>query len=304
MKRKALSLAAGVCAAMIATAAPALAGNTATNSAGAIQVGAVSASPSTEASNGGTSASFIAPVTVGSGGDNTASNSTGAVQVGGGNRSHGSTGTAQVSGTHAKPSATAGSAGRSASVSASAGASGSGNSASGSTGAAQVGGGNTASGSTGAVQSSSPTGGATASAGGASASVPVGFDGTGGNSATGTTGALQLGGASNPFAPNESEPSQSTASAGTAPLVPTGAVTTPGTATGAVGAQQAPALAALRGAGTSRTLSAKHTAEKASARVPTGTLPFTGLALGGWLVLGASLLLLGIYRRRSRAALV
>ena len=63
MKRKALGLAAVVCAAVFGTAAPALAdpGNTATNSVGTVQAGAVSASPTASVASPTAAATVAAP---------------------------------------------------------------------------------------------------------------------------------------------------------------------------------------------------------------------------------------------------
>jgi hypothetical protein len=81
-------------------------------------------------------------------------------------------------------------------------------------------------------------------------------------------------------------------------------LTSPGTISRAVGSQQSRASSTVRGVGASHVLSAQHTAGPAARGILSGTLPFTGLAVVGWLALGASLVALGLGLRRGRATLV
>jgi hypothetical protein len=183
-----------VVALTLGTAQTALAENNATGSVGAVQTGPVGVTPTAGASQSGATASASVPVRIGSSGNNTATNSTGAVQAGGGNTSNNSTGTAQVSSVHASPSASAGASGNnaSASVPLTVGRNGS-NNASGSTGAAQIGGGNSSAGSTGVFQSGGVTAGPSVRAGGTT-SAPATLGGDGTNTASDSIGAAQLGG--------------------------------------------------------------------------------------------------------------
>src|ERR671924_546080 len=94
MKRKVLAILMATAAVGIGQTGTALAdGNSAGDSVGVVQVGAVSASPSA-----------TAPVAV-TGSGNTAQDSVGAAQVGDGNTSTSSAGVAQVGGTSARPTA-------------------------------------------------------------------------------------------------------------------------------------------------------------------------------------------------------
>jgi hypothetical protein len=319
------AFAAGVCV-MVMTAAPALAepGNTATDSTGVVQIGSVNAAPTVGASGSGGSASATAPsgtganqnggnntasrstgavqsspaavnpnvstrtggitaraaapVAIGSG-DNNASSSTGAVQVGGGNTASGSTGAAQVSGVQSSPAASAAPpAGDPVSVGGPIGIDGSGNSADGSTGTLQVGGGNSAAGSQGSVQSGGPELAPTVDTGGFTVLSTL-------LEPTALSGILAA------------PPSQA---AGAAVAAVTAAENGSPTVTGQSRAAQSPRLAALGRPGGSTVAAATRSLAQ---RIVAGTLPFTGLGLLVWVILGAAAVVAGASLRRRGARL-
>jgi hypothetical protein len=316
MKRITLGLAAGLCAAF-ATAAPALADNTATGSTGVVQIGSVTANPTATVGAGTTTATVAAPVRIGRGGHNTAHNSNGVAQVGGGNTASNSNGAAQVGGIETAPSANVTAGGTSATLRVPAGIFGSGNSATNTTGAAQIGGGNDASGSTGTVQSGGPAANPSLTSGDTTASAPFAIGGDGSNAATGSTGVVQIGGGNG--------------STGSTGVLQTGTVLFGGGEPGSgVPGSSESAIASLLGspaAGTSAPAPVQNqgllgdSAQVAAqgARVPAivagaarvlrqsivaaGGLPFTGLALLLWVLIGLTSLTAGAGLRSRRVAL-
>jgi hypothetical protein len=212
-------------------------------------------------------------------------------------------------------------------VPASVGGSG-GNDATDSTGTVQVGGGNTASESLGSAQSAGPAAApgvnSTTPSGTVAVSEPLAVGGIGGNSAGGSTGTVQVGGA------NEAAASTGTVQTGPVTLGPSGAPG--GNGTPPTGAPDTRTLASVAGAGASpaATLPVSTGGATAPVRVqglagqsaagrPTGeasalqsrlgprvvgsVLPFTGIALALWALLGLASLLLGAGLRRSSVAL-
>ena len=249
--------------------------NTSSGSTGVVQTAPTSANPGVHVVRREATVQGSAPVSIGAG-DNAASSSTGAAQIGGGNTASSSTGAAQVSGTRAAPSATATPAGGSPStVGGTVGVDGSGNSADDATGAAQLGGGNTATGSTGTAQSGPPSPTPTVDL-----TTPPGLptelgslaptgSGSGGG---GTLSTLSL---------------ESTASpvGGGAGPVATAALTP-------VRAQAGSKPAAVRQQGISSSGGGGGTrgaAKRIATQVLSGPLPFTGLNLALWLLVGLTL---------------
>ena len=294
-------------------------GNSASGSTGTAQVSGLSTAPSGTATAAGNTAGIAANTGIGGTGGNDADNSTGTAQLGGNNAAPGSAGTVQSGGPIFGLAAFLNNA--QATVPASVGGTG-GNNASQSTGTAQVGGGNNASESAGTVQSAGAST-APSAAGPVVASVPVSIGGTGGNQAGNSTGTVQVGGAnsaSNSTATLQSGPT-TFATAGVAgggeaagPTAPAGAAGTTNTGTTkspliTTGAKPLPVtVQALGGTvtqGRPHPLAAQVTARNPISRLARSAtramLPFTGILLFPWVLLGLALLLTGVVlRRRSQ----
>jgi hypothetical protein len=206
--------------------------------------------------------------------------------------------------------------GSAASAAATAGTGGGGNTVSDSVGAAQLGGGNTVTSSFLAAQSGALTAGADAGAGGTNVSTPASVGGSGGNSASDSLGTVQIGGGNNSMA--GSIGTVQAGSGGTAPSPGGG-----GGGGGGGGAGGGPGVtglsfaaplspASVAGVPTpNRATAAVPSASRrpfGAANVPSGTprllgqLPFTGLALLLFAVLGLALLAAGSSIRARMSA--
>jgi hypothetical protein len=306
MRIKCLFVVALVAAFTLGTAQTAFADNDATGSVGAVQTGNVGVTPSVGAGEAGATA-VSAPTSVAGTGDNTASSSVGAVQVGGGNTSSNSVGSVQSSPVSSTPTASAGAGGNTvnAGVPITVGGGGS-NTSSSSIGAAQVGGGNTASDSGGVAQVGSAAAGAAFGVSlmgeAVSASFPVGVAGSG-NDASDSIGAAQVGGgntATRSFLVAQSGP----VTAG--PSVTTGGTPVPGGTT--LTAAGAPSDGGTTAPGERTTAEIPNDEPAAplggnKLNVPVvGQLPFTGLGLLLFVILGLAFCAAGLgMRGRARA---
>ena len=254
--------------------------NNASGSTGAVQTSPTSVSPGVTTSHRRSLVSARTPVAIGSG-DNRAAGSTGAAQIGGGNEASSSTGAAQVGGTGAAPSATATPAGfGTTTVGGQAGVDGSGNSATGSTGTAQIGGGNSATGSLGAAQSAAPQVVPTLDT-----TVPSPFDGL--------LQPFALSSSPTPAAPAAADRALASVSEAQAPASPRRQVTS----------QDRPAQSRVGVQGRSRTGARADVSPSLAARIVTGALPFTGLALLAWILAAVGSVVAGTALRRRGARL-
>lgn len=220
MKRTFLATAGTIAVLSLAAAGNAFAaGNDASSSIGAVQVGPTATAPAigtTTPADGSLAAT--APVGVTGTGGNTASNGIGAVQAGGSNSATNSTGALQATGVQTSPDVSAGQ-GSTAVQAGTTAASGGKNDANGSIGTAQIGGTNSAT----KVAT-------TSAAGNQGATVPVTLGGNGSNSAGNSVGAVQVGGgngnAETPPATSTPPPSGATPPAGTGTTTPPAGGTT------------------------------------------------------------------------------
>ena len=296
-------------------------GNSANNSVGAVQVGATHTSPSLDARVAGST--LHAGLTAGiAGNGNNANDSIGTVQLGGGNNAENSllsvqSGAAAVA---AEIAATLPFGQTTATVPLTIGDTGS-NSATDSIGTAQIGGGNTASDSVLTIQSAPITAGpaldSTTPVGPVSGSAPVSIgSGSGGNTATDSIGTVQLGGGNNSSGSagtvqvGSTSTSPSVGGGGTNPSSTPSTTSGPSTqstpgASSAPQSSQAPVTTSSHPA-SSAPATRTHGVLGASASVvhgaaaqlagaaKLGQLPFTGLALWLFALLGLALSTLGL----------
>jgi hypothetical protein len=257
--------------------------NKASGSTGAVQTSPTSVSPGVTTSHRRSSVNASTPVAIGSG-DNRAAGSTGAAQIGGGNEASSSTGAAQVGGTGIAPSASATPAGSGTTTfGVEAGVDGSGNSTTGSTGTAQIGGGNSATGSLGSAQSTGPQ------------VVPT-LDTTAPSPFDGLLQPFSLSSSPTPAAAGATDGALASVSEAQAPESPRRQ---------AVTSQDRPAQSHLGVQGRSRTgaMGEGDVSPSLAARIVTGALPFTGLALLAWILAAVVSVVVGTALRRRGARL-
>jgi hypothetical protein len=245
-----------------------------------VQTSPTSVSPGVTTSHRRSSVSARTPVAIGSG-DNRAAGSTGAAQIGGGNEASSSTGAAQVGGTGIAPSASATPAGSGTTTfGVGAGVDGSGNSTTGSTGTAQIGGGNSATGSLGSAQSTGPQ------------VVPT-LDTTAPSPFDGLLQPFSLSSSRTPAAAGATDGALASVSEAQAPESPRRQVTS----------QDRPARSHFGVQGRSRIGAMGDVSPSLAARIVTGALPFTGLALLAWILAAVVSVVVGTALRRRGARL-